>query len=60
MLGPLGVEGEDALVVAPHQENGGQLFRQRVQPAHVEGTGHGAFPGQGHTPAGGETERESS
>lgn len=50
--GALRVEGEDTLMVAPHQENGWQLFGECIQPAHVEGTGHSAFPGQRHTPAG--------
>lgn len=53
----LGVEGENTLMVAPHQENGWQLFGQCVQPAHVEGTGHGALPGQRHAPAGQGRER---
>ena len=46
----LGVEGEDALVVPPDQQQRRDVPGQRLQPAHVEGAGHGALPGQGHAP----------
>lgn len=41
----LGVEGEDALMVAAHQDDGWQVLGQHLQPGHVESAGHGTLPG---------------
>ena len=32
----LGVEGEDGLLVAPHDERGRQVLRHDVEPRHVQ------------------------
>ena len=42
----LRVEGEDALVVSAHQQDGWQLLGQCLQPGHVESTGHCSLSGQ--------------
>lgn len=47
----LRVEGEDALVVAAHQQDGRKVLGQHLQPGHVQSAGHGALPGQRQTPA---------
>lgn len=47
----LGVEGEDALMVAAHKQDGGQIPGQDLQPGHVQSAGHGTLPGQRQTPA---------
>lgn len=46
----LRVEGENALVVATHQEHRGQVFGQHLQPGHVERAGHSTLPGQWQAP----------
>lgn len=46
----LRVEGEDALVVAAHQEDGRQILGQHLQPGHIQSTGHGSLPGQRQAP----------
>lgn len=40
----LRVEGEDALVVAAHQQDGRQVLGQGFQPGHVESAGHRTLP----------------
>lgn len=47
----LRVEGEDALVVAAHQEDGWQVLGEHLQPGHVQGAGHRPLPGQRQAPA---------
>lgn len=37
-------------MVSTNQENRREVLGQSVQPGHVQGTGHGSFPGQGHAP----------
>lgn len=39
-------------MVPAHQQDGGQILGQHLQPGHVESAGHGPLPGQRQTPAG--------
>lgn len=47
----LRVEGENTLVVSSHQQDGGQVLGQNLQPGHVQSAGYRPLPCQGQTPA---------
>lgn len=38
-------------MVSTHQQEGGQVLGQNLQPGHVQGAGHGTFPSQWQAPA---------